>query len=152
MSQNTTQSNQAERLPFNEVEADCIQQFVNQKLVQLPMLLVDGKLTGITGAKPVATVKIAHEIAQGYADKLLATKNTTSKYRLTKPQQNILSIVLDATRKTKGKNKGDLKDSVSSDSFDGRSFGALVDKGLIKDHDGIFGQGFVATNRALAWM
>lgn len=66
---------------------------------------------------------------------------------LTKPQQNILSIVVEATVKTKGKNKGDLKDVVSSDSFDGRSFGALVRLGLVEYHDGVFGSGFVATRK-----
>lgn len=62
-------------LPFTDVQADCLQQFINNELVQLPMLLVDGKLTGIAGVVPVATVSEAHEIAQVHADKLLATKH-----------------------------------------------------------------------------
>lgn len=69
--------------------------------------------------------------------------------KLSNPQKNILSIVVNETLKTKGKNKGQLKGVVSSDSFDGRSFGPLVDKGLIKSYDGILGNGFVATEQAL---
>lgn len=72
-----------------------------------------------------------------------------SDSKLTKPQSNILSIVVEETRRLSGKNKGALKGVVSSDSFDGRSFGALVNKGLVERHDGIYGQGFIATDKAL---
>lgn len=68
---------------------------------------------------------------------------------LSKAQKNILSIIIEATMKTRGKNKGQLKDVISSDSFDGRSFSPLVDKGLVTYHEGIFGTGFVATEKAL---
>lgn len=71
---------------------------------------------------------------------------------LTKPQQNILSIVVDSTVKTKGKNRGNLKDVISSDSFDGRSFGALVRLGLVEYHDGVFGSGFVATRKGASFI
>lgn len=67
--------------------------------------------------------------------------------KLTEPQKNILSIVVEATVKTKGKNKGDLKDVISSESFDGCSFGPLVHLGLVEYHDGVFGGGFVATRK-----
>lgn len=65
--------------------------------------------------------------------------------KLTKAQQNLLSIVVEGSLKSRGKNKGQLKGVVSSASFDGRSFGGLVDKGLVEYHDGVFGSGFVAT-------
>ena len=70
--------------------------------------------------------------------------------QLTKPQQNILSTVVEMTVKTKGKNKGDIKDVISSESFDGRSFGALARLGLVEFYDGVLGSGVVATRKGAA--
>ena len=69
--------------------------------------------------------------------------------KLTRPQQNILDIVVRQTVKTRGANAGEVKDVISNESFDGRSFGALVDKGLIESYQGVLGEGFVATPKAL---
>ena len=69
--------------------------------------------------------------------------------KLSKAQKNILSVIIEATIKTRGKNKGQQKDVISSDSFDGRSFYPLLDKGLVTYQDGVFGSGYVATENAL---
>lgn len=70
--------------------------------------------------------------------------------RLTKPQQNILTIMVESTVITRGPRKGALKSTLSSDSFDGRSFGALVRLGLVEHHDGVVGCGFTATRAGAA--
>lgn len=69
--------------------------------------------------------------------------------KLSKAQANILTIVIEQTLKTRGKNKGEVKDVISSDSFDHRSFIPLIDKGLVTRYHGVLGYGFVATEKAL---
>lgn len=69
---------------------------------------------------------------------------------MTKAQKNILSIIVANTLITRGKNKGQLKGSQSCDSFDGRSFKGLIQQGCIEYHDGIFGEGWVATAKGLS--
>lgn len=71
--------------------------------------------------------------------------NKAQSPRLTEPQRNILSILVERTVISRGPRKGALKDVLSSDSFDGRSFGALVRLGLVEYHSGVVGSGFVAT-------
>jgi hypothetical protein len=54
-----------------QIEASVIQQFINNELVQLPIILVDGKETIISEAKPVKHKKEAYIIAEQHAKRFL---------------------------------------------------------------------------------
>jgi hypothetical protein len=69
---------------------------------------------------------------------------------LTGAQRNILSVIIAETTKQVGKNKGCLKSTVASDSFDGRSFRRLLEDGFVVLYSGVLGHGYVATEKALS--
>lgn len=69
--------------------------------------------------------------------------------QLTPAQRNILRVIVGETIKTKGRNAGEAKAVIDSDSFDGRSFATLLHRGLVKSYQGVLGVGFVATPEAL---
>lgn len=53
-----------------QVAPNVLKQFIDGKVVYLPVLFVDGKLTEISGVKHVDTVKEALEIAETHVTKL----------------------------------------------------------------------------------
>lgn len=53
------------------VNPHCIQQFIDQELVQLPVLVIDGKTTIIAEAIPVSTARRALNIAQEHCESFL---------------------------------------------------------------------------------
>lgn len=70
--------------------------------------------------------------------------------KLSKNMKNVLEAIQQQTIKMRGKNKGQVKDRISGDSYYQNTLNALFKRGLIDYKAGtIYGDGYAATKKSL---
>lgn len=62
------------------VSSSHIQQFINQELVQLPVLLINDKITVISGVTPEKTVRQALKVADKHMDSFLRSNAVVTPF------------------------------------------------------------------------
>lgn len=114
------------------IESTCIQQFIDNELVQLPMLEIDGKLTGIKGVTPVATKEQAIAIADIHREKFVKVNQVNVAFsKLTKKQAKAWLLTNDPDGSELWSKTNDKEFYVSNVAESLRSYGLKEQSGIV---------------------
>jgi len=114
------------------IECTCIQQFIDNQLVHLPMLEIDGKLTGIKGVIPVATKQKAIAIADIHREKFTKDNQVNIPFsQLTKKQAKAWLLTHDPDGAELWLESNDKEFYVSNVEESLRSYGLKNQSGVV---------------------
>lgn len=114
------------------IESTCIQQFIDNELVQLPMLEIDGKLTGIKGVVPVAIKQQAIAIADIHREKFIKANQVNVPFsKLTKKQAKAWLLTHDPDGAELWLQSNDKEFYVSNVAESLRSYGLKKQSGIV---------------------